>query len=59
VPQAEQARNARLSQSCDDMQVRLKEKDEQIASLEDKHAQARDDLESRCRNGTLKVCSGA
>ncbi|UVJ41783.1 DNA-binding protein [Pseudomonas sp. LS1212] len=43
--QAEQTRNARLSQASEDLQVRLKEKDEQIGSLEDKHLHARDALE--------------
>ncbi|WP_166366980.1 DNA-binding protein [Pseudomonas akapageensis] len=43
--QAEQTRNARLSQASEDLQLRLKEKDQQIASLEDKHAHARDALE--------------
>lgn len=43
--QAEQTRNARLSQACEDLQVRLKEKNEQIGSLEDKHLHARDALE--------------
>ncbi|POA35823.1 MULTISPECIES: DNA-binding protein [unclassified Pseudomonas] len=43
--QAEQTRNARLSQSNLDIEVRLKEKDEQIRSLEEKHLHARDALE--------------
>lgn len=43
--QAEQTRNARLSQSNLDLEVRLKEKDEQIRSLEEKHLHARDALE--------------
>lgn len=43
--QAEQTRNARLSQAGEDLQLRLKEKDQQIASLEDKHTHARDALE--------------
>lgn len=43
--QVEQTRNARLSQSNIDLEVRLKEKDEQIHSLEDKHLHARDALE--------------
>lgn len=43
--QAEQTRNARLSQSNVDLEVRLKEKDEQIRSLEEKHLHARDALE--------------
>lgn len=43
--QAEHTRNARLSQECDDLQIRLGEKDEQIRSLEDKHQHARDALE--------------
>jgi chromosome segregation ATPase len=43
--QAELARNARLSQSCADLGVRVHEKDEQIRSLEEKHSHARDALE--------------
>ncbi|VVN79372.1 DNA-binding protein [Pseudomonas fluorescens] len=43
--QVEQTRNARLSQSNLDLEVRLKEKDEQIDSLEEKHLHARDALE--------------
>ncbi|RON02454.1 DNA-binding protein [Pseudomonas brassicacearum] len=43
--QAEQTRNARLSQSNLDLDVRLKDKDEQIRSLEEKHLHARDALE--------------
>lgn len=43
--QAEQTRNARLSQSNMDLEVRLKDKDEQIRSLEEKHLHARDALE--------------
>lgn len=43
--QAEQTRNARLSQSCSDLELRVKEKDEQIRSLEEKHLHARDALE--------------
>ncbi|NBA93481.1 DNA-binding protein [Pseudomonas sp. R5(2019)] len=42
---AEEARNARLSQTCDDQQLRLEEKAEHIRSLEDKHQHARDALE--------------
>lgn len=43
--QAELTRNARLSQSCTDLEVRLQEKDGQIQSLEQKHAHAREALE--------------
>lgn len=43
--QAEITRNARISQSCSDLEVRVQEKDEQIRSLEDKHQHARDALE--------------
>ena len=43
--QTEHTRNARLSQECSDLQIRLAEKDEQIRSLEDKHQHARDALE--------------
>jgi len=43
--QAELTRNARLSQNCADLQVRVQEKDEQIRSLEEKHLHARDALE--------------
>lgn len=43
--QAELTRNARLSQSCADLEVRVHEKDEQIRSLEEKHSHARDALE--------------
>ena len=43
--QTEITRNARISQSCSDLEVRLREKDEQIRSLEDKHQHARDALE--------------
>lgn len=43
--QSELTRNARLSQQCGDLQVRLGEKDEHIRSLEEKHLHARDALE--------------
>lgn len=43
--QSEITRNARISQSCSDLEVRVREKDEQIRSLEDKHQHARDALE--------------
>ncbi|KTC54994.1 integrase [Pseudomonas fluorescens ABAC62] len=43
--QAEQTRNAGLSQACSDYQLRLSDKDEQIRSLEEKHLHARDALE--------------
>lgn len=43
--QSELTRNARLSQSCADLEVRVHEKDEQIRSLEEKHLHARDALE--------------
>ncbi|AZF11019.1 Cointegrate resolution protein T [Pseudomonas sp. R2-37-08W] len=43
--QAEQTRNAGLSQACSDYELRIKDRDEQIRSLEDKHLHARDALE--------------
>jgi chromosome segregation ATPase len=43
--QTEITRNARLSQNCADLEVRVHEKDEQIRSLEEKHLHARDALE--------------
>jgi len=43
--QAELTRNARISQSCADLEVRIQEKDEQNRSLEDKHQHARDALD--------------
>ncbi|WP_448632581.1 MULTISPECIES: DNA-binding protein [Pseudomonas fluorescens group] len=43
--QAEITRNARISQSCADLELRIQEKDEQVRSLEDKHAHARDAME--------------
>ncbi len=43
--QSEITRNARLSQSCDDLALRVTEKDEQIRSMEEKHLHARDALE--------------
>lgn len=43
--QAEITRNARISQSCSDLELRVQEKDEQVRSLEDKHAHSRDALE--------------
>jgi chromosome segregation ATPase len=43
--QSELTRNARLSQQCADLEVRVGEKDEQIRSLEEKHLHARDALE--------------
>lgn len=43
--QTELTRNARLSQNCSDLEVRVQEKDEQIRSLEEKHLHARDALE--------------
>jgi chromosome segregation ATPase len=43
--QTELTRNARLSQNCSDLEVRVQEKDEQIRSLEKKHLHARDALE--------------
>jgi chromosome segregation ATPase len=43
--QAELTRNARLSQSCGDLDLRVQEKDEQIRSLEEKHLHSRDALE--------------
>ena len=43
--QAEQTRNAGLSQACSDYELRINDKDEQIRSLEEKHLHARDALE--------------
>ncbi|KQN48685.1 integrase [Pseudomonas sp. Leaf48] len=43
--QSELTRNARLSQSCADLEIRIHEKDQQIRSLEEKHLHARDALE--------------
>ena len=43
--QAEQTRNAGLSQACSDYELRISDKDEQIRSLEEKHLHARDALE--------------
>ncbi|WP_395607363.1 DNA-binding protein [Pseudomonas sp. B22129] len=43
--QTEQTRNAGLSQACNDYELRINDKDEQIRSLEDKHLHARDALE--------------
>lgn len=43
--QTEQTRNAGLSQACSDYELRLKDKDQQIRSLEDKHLHAREALE--------------
>jgi chromosome segregation ATPase len=43
--QTELTRNARLSQNCTDLEVRVQEKDGQIQSLEQKHAHAREALE--------------
>ena len=43
--QAEQTRNAGLSQACSDYELRLSDKDEQIRSLEEKHLHAREALE--------------
>lgn len=43
--QAELTRNARLSQNCSDLELRVQEKDEQIRSLEEKHLHSRDALE--------------
>lgn len=43
--QAELTRNARISQSCSDLEVRVQEKDDQVRSLEEKHAHSRDALE--------------
>jgi len=43
--QTEITRNARLSQSCSDLELRVQEKDDQIRSLEDKHQHAREALE--------------
>ncbi|MEF9897688.1 MAG: DNA-binding protein [Pseudomonas sp.] len=43
--QTEQTRNATLNQSVGELQLRLADKDEQIASFEDKHQHARDALE--------------
>ncbi|MGE8167936.1 DNA-binding protein [Pseudomonas putida] len=43
--QSEITRNARISQSCSDLEIRLQEKDTQIQSLEEKHTHAREALE--------------
>ncbi|TYK57896.1 DNA-binding protein [Pseudomonas synxantha] len=43
--QTEITRNARLSQNCSDLELRVQEKDEQIHSLEEKHLHSRDALE--------------
>ncbi|MGP0014152.1 DNA-binding protein [Pseudomonas sp.] len=43
--QTEQTRNAGLSQACSDYELRLKDKDQQIRSLEDKYLHAREALE--------------
>ena len=43
--QTELTRNARLSQSCADLEVRIQEKNEQVESLEDKHRHAREALD--------------
>ncbi|WP_442114152.1 DNA-binding protein [Pseudomonas sp. NUPR-001] len=43
--QTEITRNARISQSCSDFEVRVQEKDAQIESLEEKHSHAREALE--------------
>lgn len=43
--QAEQTRNAGLSQALADFELRLQDKDEQIRSLEEKHLHSRDALE--------------
>jgi len=43
--QTEITRNARISQSCSDLEIRLQEKDAQIESLEEKHTHARETLE--------------
>lgn len=42
--QTELTRNARLSQNCSDLELRVQEKDEHIRSLEEKHVHARDAL---------------
>ncbi|MHC2148937.1 DNA-binding protein [Pseudomonas sp. 210_17 TE3656] len=43
--QAEITRNARVSQNCADLALRVQEKDDQVRSLEEKHAHARDAME--------------
>lgn len=43
--QAELTRNARISQSCSDLELRVQEKDELVRSLEEKHGHARDAME--------------
>ncbi|MGE8066191.1 DNA-binding protein [Pseudomonas sp. NPDC089569] len=45
ILQSEQTRNAGLNQALADSELRLKDKDEQIRSLEEKHLHARDALE--------------
>jgi chromosome segregation ATPase len=43
--QAELTRNARISQSCFDLELRVQEKDDQVKSLEEKHTHSRNALE--------------
>ncbi|GAB1617453.1 DNA-binding protein [Pseudomonas sp. NGC7] len=43
--QVELTRNARLSQSCTDFELRVHEKDDLVRTLEQKHAHARDAME--------------
>ncbi|MEH6416545.1 DNA-binding protein [Pseudomonas sp. CGJS7] len=43
--QTEITRNARISQNCSDLEIRVQEKDAQIESLEEKHTHAREALE--------------
>ncbi|GLO47124.1 DNA-binding protein [Pseudomonas putida] len=43
--QTEITRNARISQNCSDLEVRVQEKDAQIQSLEEKHTHAREALQ--------------
>jgi chromosome segregation ATPase len=43
--QTELTRNARLSQNCSDLEIRVQEKDEQIRSLEEKHLHSREAME--------------
>jgi phage-related protein len=45
ILQTEQTRNAGLNQALTDFELRLKDKDEQIRSLEEKHLHTRDALE--------------
>jgi hypothetical protein len=43
--QTEQTRNARLSQACDDLQVRIDDQSQRVQSLEEQHRHSRDALQ--------------